>query len=132
MDMLRFHLFTVGHNWTSDYGCSQDPLQFKWLIGSDFSPLGDFISSLTSLLTFLHLGFSYSPLHNIKRPWEEKVEKGEEEDSRKVQYPSTLVLTGDHDDRVVPLHSFKYIATLQHVLVNRSTLFLCLWLSVDF
>ncbi len=73
MDMLRFHRFTIGWAWTSDYGCADDPEQFRWLL-------------------------AYSPLHNI-RPG--------------VSYPSTLVTTGDHDDRVVPGHSFKFAAALQ-------------------
>jgi len=78
LDMLRFHLFTIGHYWKAEYGDPDNPEDFK------------FISK-------------YSPLHNIS--------KGKE-------YPPTLLLTADHDDRVVPLHSHKYIAALQYELGN--------------
>lgn len=75
MDMMRYHLFTIGWNWASDYGTSADsPEMAKYLLG-------------------------YSPLHTIKNDG--------------TRYPATLVTTADHDDRVVPAHSFKYAATLQ-------------------
>ncbi|MEW6763540.1 MAG: prolyl oligopeptidase family serine peptidase [Pseudomonadota bacterium] len=73
MDMLRFHKFTIGWAWTSDYGSSENPDEFKALV-------------------------KYSPLHNLKPG---------------TCYPATMVTTADHDDRVVPAHSFKFAAAAQ-------------------
>ncbi|WP_231919916.1 prolyl oligopeptidase family serine peptidase [Microlunatus soli] len=72
LDLLRFHKFTAGAAWTSDYGNPDDP--------DDFT-----------------IALAYSPLHNVAP----------------ADYPATLIMTGDHDDRVVPLHSHKFAATVQ-------------------
>ncbi|MCG9697048.1 prolyl oligopeptidase family serine peptidase [Shewanella sp. Isolate11] len=72
LDMLRFHKFTIGWAWTSEYGSADVAEQFPALL-------------------------AYSPYHNIKQR----------------DYPATMVMTADHDDRVVPLHSFKFGALLQ-------------------
>lgn len=72
LDMMRYHMFTIGHFWATDYGRSDDETQYKNLLG-------------------------YSPVHNAKP----------------AAYPATMVMTADHDDRVVPAHSFKFAAALQ-------------------
>lgn len=74
MDMLRYHTFTIGGAWATDYGTSgDDEEQLRYLL-------------------------SYSPVHNARLG---------------TAYPATLVTTGDHDDRVVPAHSYKFISAIQ-------------------
>ncbi|MGN6541160.1 MAG: prolyl oligopeptidase family serine peptidase [Ginsengibacter sp.] len=73
LDMLRYHKFTIGWAWATEYGRSDNKEDFENLI-------------------------KYSPLQNLKPG---------------IKYPATLITTGDHDDRVVPAHSFKFAATLQ-------------------
>lgn len=67
----------------------------KFTIGWNWAP--DYGTSEDSEEMFKYL-LGYSPLHNLKPG---------------VKYPATLVTTADHDDRVVPAHSFKFAATLQ-------------------
>lgn len=72
-----------------------DMLRFhKFTIGWNW--IAEYGSS-DSIADFKNL-FGYSPIHNLKSG---------------VNYPATLITTADHDDRVVPAHSFKYAATLQ-------------------
>lgn len=80
-DLLRFHKFTIGHAWVSDYGSPDNATEFA----------------------FIH---RISPLHNIPQSLE--------------NYPALLITTADHDDRVVPSHSLKFIAELQYRAQSQS------------
>ena len=74
----------------------------KFTIGWNWAP--DYGTSADSKEMFEYLK-GYSPLHNIKRG---------------VSYPATMVTTADHDDRVVPAHSFKFAATLQECQAGKA------------
>jgi prolyl oligopeptidase len=83
LDMTRYHKFTIGWAWASDYGTVDDsPEMAKALL-------------------------AYSPYHNTKAG---------------VRYPPVMITTADHDDRVVPAHSFKFAAALQHAAAERTTI----------
>lgn len=74
LDMLKFHRWTIGHAWTSDYGSAEQSKEmFEYLL-------------------------SYSPVHTVPSD---------------KPFPALLLCTSDHDDRVVPAHSYKYIAAVQ-------------------
>jgi len=73
LDMLRYHQWTIGWAWASDYGTADDHDEYRALR-------------------------AYSPLHNVRDG---------------VAYPATMITTADHDDRVVPAHSYKFAAALQ-------------------
>ncbi|MEL6348051.1 MAG: prolyl oligopeptidase family serine peptidase [Myxococcota bacterium] len=77
LDMLRYHQFTIGRAWASDYGTVDDKDEFAAL-------------------------YAYSPVHN----------------AHPAAYPATLVTTADRDDRVVPAHSYKFAAALQHAQIG--------------
>ena len=81
LDMLRFHLFTVGKGWIPEYGCAD-----------------------STAAEFQYLN-AYSPYHNLKSG---------------MPYPATMVMTADHDDRVVPAHSFKFAARLQEMYLGEN------------
>lgn len=73
LDMLKYHTWTIGWAWASDYGTVDESKEM-------FDAL-----------------LAYSPVHN----------------ARPQAYPPTLIMTADHDDRVVPAHSYKFGAALQ-------------------
>ncbi len=73
LDMVRYHMFKVARYWVPEYGSSEDPKQFEYIL-------------------------KYSPYHNVKPG---------------TKYPATMILSGDNDTRVDPLHARKMAALLQ-------------------
>jgi prolyl oligopeptidase len=73
LDMLRYHKFTGGAAWATEYGSADDAKAFPHL-------------------------YAYSPVHRLVPG---------------TCYPATIITTADHDDRVVPSHSYKFAAALQ-------------------
>jgi prolyl oligopeptidase len=109
LDMLRFHKFTIGHAWTPDYGCADNEEDFKYLI-------------------------KYSPVHNVRSgtPYPAVLLTTGDHDDRgtRLLAPSSPTQTPHSLARmeslptnacvgacaVVPLHSYKFIAALQHAV----------------
>jgi prolyl oligopeptidase len=90
-DFLRFGLFTIGHAWRGEYGYVEDREDFFNLL------------ALSPYHTALAAGAGGAGSAGAEAP----------------PLPAILVVTADHDDRVVPLHSFKMVAALQHAYGSR-------------
>lgn len=93
MDMLRFHKFTIGYAWCSDYGNAEENPEYAFAHSLILTMLREFDTLI-----------KYSPIHNVRGT---------------VAYPHVLLTTADHDDRVVPLHSFKLAAELQSTIGSK-------------
>lgn len=108
-DLLRYHLFTIGYAWASDYGRSDNPEQFDFVYAN--SPLHNISKDNgpyppTLLLTADHVSLSLANRHAI----------------------FTKCMMALQDDRVVPLHSFK--VRLLYLWVQRPRSIACLTLLI--
>jgi len=106
-DLLRFQKFTIGYAW-----CAGESLKSTNLFCPKTTHFWNLFCSLEygcsddkNVTIFENLK-RLSPLHNVKFPSDPKVH----------EYPAMLLLTGDHDDRVVPSHSYKLVSELQHTI----------------